>query len=116
MTTPPLDLTAHDALHPTLAEAVARGDAAYGAGGDAEAVALAAAAPLLARAEAAEKKVAKVRDLHKPITRKGWRPDTTETVCSECVEAWSGDHDNVPWPCPTITALDTHTPETETTP
>lgn len=64
MTTPPLDLPAHGALHPLLADAVARGGAAYGAGGDAEAVALAAAAPLLARAEAAEKAVAAVRELH----------------------------------------------------
>lgn len=58
------------------------------------------------RAERAEATVERVRDMHKPITRKGWRPDATETVCSECIEAWSGDHDNAPWPCSTIEALD----------
>lgn len=64
------DLTASSALHPLLAEAVQRGDLAYGAGGDPEAVAMSAAAPLLhallqatARAEAAEATIRRVRDL-----------------------------------------------------
>lgn len=57
-------------------------------------------------AEAAEAKAAAVRDLHAMTVQKGWRPGTTEVVCSECVVAWSGDHEQASWPCPTITALD----------
>lgn len=99
-TTPPLDLPAHDALHPTLAEAVARGDAAYGAGGDAEAVTLAAAAPLLARAEAAEAKVAAVREVHAK------EKHGVQHHCGECLQDDNtGSWEYVEWPCPTIAAL-----------
>lgn len=58
------------------------------------------------RANGAEARVTAVRELHKPISRKKIYLNDSETVCSECIEAWSSDHDNAPWPCPTINALD----------
>lgn len=61
---------------------------------------------LLDRAVTAEATITRVRELHKPITRSKFGADGTEQVCAECVEAWSGDHDNAPWPCSTIAALD----------
>lgn len=60
------------------------------------------------RAEAAERSVAAVRNIHRPAKFE----DSDLRYCVYC------DRDDRPayYPCPTITALDNHTPETETTP
>lgn len=54
-----------------------------------------------ARATAAEAAIARVREVHVKDDRE----------CATCRDAY-GDY--MHYPCPTITALDTHTPETET--
>ena len=124
MTTPPLDLTntewrtlqqipeqghSHRAwidnrIRERVAQVTARAEAAEQANRDYAAE----RGDLLRRAEAAEKKVAKVRNIHRPAKFE----DSDLRYCVYC------DRDDRPayYPCPTITALDTHTPETETTP
>lgn len=59
------------------------------------------------RAEAAEKKVAAVREVHPRVVIAVHESHGEEAMFPQCQHHY---------PCPTITALDTHTPETETTP
>jgi len=58
-----------------------------------------------------DERIARARDLHQPVAdRTGWRPDGTyddiNPACSSCGSA----DDAVPYPCPTIRALDGEQP------
>lgn len=121
MTTPPLDLTAHDlAAIRIIAEGTSRGDtmrikntAVLRLLDRVEAAERDLAAVTVSRdgwqprAEAAEKKVAKVREVHPRVVIAVHESHGVEAMCPQCQHHY---------PCPTITALDNHTPETRTTP